>query len=253
MNKVLILFLTLITITVSLLTQGVKRDVAKIDYWEIVFEEIMDYTLFNAKKEYLEEMSNDADLGNIELKMISFGLDRHTEKEVKEIKKELKKEMKDLRKLYTKNDDLSKSYIEGFEMGMYELIDEFANDKDFEEEILKNTILRDKFQENLNIRNKVGLISGIKNGAVIGISYPAQVKNIFYKHNNKGEFILFSFLKGYFFGIFEYLNVSKTYFLIGNLTYKLGYIITWLITGYLNLIVILFPLLLIAPANKDNE
>lgn len=119
-------------------------------------------------------------------------------------------------------------------------------------EMLKGKLVSDVYNNRTLLKRKAGFVSGLKNGFLIGISYPVSVKDKFINLTAEGESLPNSVFKAYFVTMGDYINISINCFFFFGSAYKIGYAITWLISAYLTLILILLPVLLLKPEKKPK-
>ncbi len=126
-------------------------------------------------------------------------------------------------------------------------------DRTVKDEMLKDKLINDVYNNKTALKRNAGFISGLKNGILIGTSYPVSVKDNIINLTADGESLPVSILKAYFFTMGAYLNTSVSCFFFYGITYKAGYLITWLISVYFTAILAFLPIFLLIPKKKPKS
>ena len=130
---------------------------------------------------------------------------------------------------------------------------EAMSEQTVKNELLKDKLISDVYHNKAELGKKTGFFSGLKNGLLIGFSYPVSAKDKFINLSAEGESVPSSLAKAYFVTIKDHANVSLNVFLFNGPAYKAGYLITWLISTYFTVILIFLPVFLIKPEKKSES
>ncbi|MCP1224584.1 hypothetical protein [Sebaldella sp. S0638] len=137
--------------------------------------------------------------------------------------------------------------------GMVDLtVQQAMFDRTVKDELMKDKLVSDVYNNRTALKRNAGFLSGLKNGLIIGTSYPAAVKDKFINLTADGESLPVSVLKAYFVTMGDYLNIGLNCFLFYGIAYKAGYIITWLISAYFTVILVFLPVFLLIPKKKPK-